>query len=102
MWGLVVLGVSFAVSWLSYGTARRFVRERLRYVDAARTPGAAFVAGLVAMLVAVPVIGVLHIIPIVGSLVGGGTALVFGLSVGLGVRSGAQDVKRGYVITSGT
>lgn len=102
MWGLIVLGVTFAVSWLSYGTARRFVRERLRYVEAALTPGAAFVAGLVAMLVAVPVIGVLHIIPIVGSLVGGGTALMFGLSVGLGVRSGALDVKRGYVITSGT
>jgi hypothetical protein len=101
MWGIIVLGVSFAISWVSYGTARRFVRERLRYVEAALTPTAAIVAGVVAMVVAVPVVGVLHIIPLLGSLVGGGTALVFGLSVGLGVRSGAQDVKRGYVITSG-
>jgi hypothetical protein len=99
--GLIVLGVSLVISWLSYGTARRFVRERLRYVEAALTPAAAITAGLIAAVVAVPVVGLLHIIPVLGSLIGGGTALVFGLSVGLGVRSGAQDVKRGYVITSG-
>jgi len=101
MWPLIVLGVTFAISWVSYGTARRFVRERLRYVESALTPGAALIAGVVAALVAAPVVGLLHIIPLVGSLVTGGTALVFGLSVGLGVRSGANDVKRGYVITSG-
>jgi hypothetical protein len=102
MWGIIVLAVSLGISWLSYGTARRFVRERLRYVEAALTPGAAIIAGVIAAVVAVPVVGLLHIIPILGSLIGGGTALVFGLSVGLGVRSGAQDVKRGYVITSGS
>jgi hypothetical protein len=101
MWGLIALGVTLAISWLSYGTARRFVRERLRYVESALRPSAAVIAGVVATLVAVPVVAVLGIIPLLGSLVGGGTALVFGLSVGLGVRSGAQDVKRGYVITSG-
>jgi hypothetical protein len=101
MWPIIVLGVSFAISWVTYGTARRFVRERLRYVEAALTPGAAIVAGLVAAVVASPVVAVLHLIPLLGALVGGGTALVFGLSVGLGVRSGALDVKRGYVISSG-
>ena len=101
MWPIIVLGVTFAISWVSYGTARRFVRERLRYVESALTPGAALLAGVVAAIVAAPVVGVLHIIPLVGSLVTGGTAVVFGLSVGLGVRSGANDVKRGYVITSG-
>ena len=101
MWPIIVLGVSFAISWISYGTARRFVRERLRYVEAALTPAAAIIAGIVAMVVASPIIALLGIIPILGSLVGGGTALVFGLSVGLGTRAGAQDVKRGYVITSG-
>lgn len=102
MWGLIILGVTLAISWLSYGTARRFVRERLRYVESALTPAAAIIAGIIAAVVAAPVVGLLHIIPLLGSLVGGGTALVFGLSVGLGVRSGARDVKRGYVITSGT
>jgi hypothetical protein len=101
MWPIIVLGTSLVISWLSYGTARRFVRERLRYVEAALTPGAAIVAGIVAAVIAAPIVTVLGFIPILGSLVGGGTALVFGLSVGMGVRSGAQDVKRGYVITSG-
>ena len=101
MWGIIVLGATFAISWLSYGTSRRFVRERLRYVEAALTPFAAVAAGVIAAVIATPVVGLLHIIPLVGSLVTGGTAVVFGLSVGLGVRSGAQDVKRGYVITSG-
>jgi len=101
MWPVIVLGVSLVISWLSYGTARRFVRERLRYVEAALTPGAAIGAGIIAAVVATPVVALLSIVPIVGSLVGGGTVLVFGLSVGMGVRSGAQDVKRGYVITSG-
>ena len=101
MWPIILLGVTFAISWVSYGTARRFVRERLRYVESALTPGAALIAGVVAAVVAAPVVGLLHIIPVVGWLVPGGTALVFGLSVGLGVRSGANDVKRGYVITSG-
>jgi hypothetical protein len=102
MWSIIVLGATFAISWLTYGTARRFVRERLRYVESALTPGAAIIAGIIAAVVAAPVVGLLHIIPLVGSLVGGGTALVVGLSVGLGVRSGALDVKRGYVITSGS
>ena len=102
MWGLITLAVTIAVSWIGYGTARRFVRERLRYVEAALRPGAAIVAGVVAMLVAIPVVSLVHIIPLLGSLISGGTALVFGLSVGLGVRSGAQDVKRGYVIGPGT
>ncbi len=101
MWPIIVLGTSLVISWLSYGTARRFVRERLRYVEAALTPAAAITAGIVAAVVATPIIAVLGFIPIVGSLVGGGTALLFGLSVGFGVRSGAQDVKRGYVISSG-
>ena len=102
MWGLITLAVTIAVSWIGYGTARRFVRERLRYVEAALRPGAAIVAGVVAMLVAIPVVSLVHIIPLLGSLISGGTALVFGLSVGLGVRSGAKDVKRGYVIGPGT
>jgi len=102
MWGLLTLAATFAVSWISYGTARRFVRERLRYVEAALKPTAAIVAGIVALVVAWPVIGLLHIIPLLGSLVGGGTALVFGLSVGLGVNAGAKDVRNGFVLGPGT
>ena len=101
MFGLIALAISLAVSWVGYGAARRFVRERLRYVEGALRPSAAVIAGFVAMLVAIPVVSVIHWIPVLGWLVGGGTALVFGLSVGFGVRSGALDVKRGYVIGPG-
>ena len=34
-------------------------------------------------------------------LVTGGTALVFGIAVGLGTRAGAHDVKHGYSLTDG-
>ena len=102
MWGLITLAVTFAVSWVTYGTARRFVRERLRYVEAALKPGAAVIAGVGAMVVAMPIVALINILPLVGSLIAGGMPLVFGLSVGLGVRSGANDVKRGYVIGSGS
>jgi hypothetical protein len=101
MWGLITLAVTLAVSWVSFGTARRFVRERLRYVEAALKPSAAVIAGVAAMVIALPVVSLIHIIPLVGSLIAGGMPLIFGLSVGLGVRSGAQDVKRGYVIGPG-
>ncbi|MBI3569009.1 MAG: hypothetical protein HY084_12500 [Gemmatimonadetes bacterium] len=101
MWGLLALAATLAVSWVSYGTARRFVRERLRYVEAALKPTAAIVAGVVALVVAWPVIGLIHWIPIVGSLVGGGTAVVFGLSVGLGVNAGAKDVRSGIYLGPG-
>ena len=101
MLGLIALAATFAVAWIGYGAARRFVRERLRYVEAALKPSAAVIAGVVATLVALPVVSLLHWIPLIHSLIGGGTALIFGMSVGLGVRSGAQDVKRGWLIGPG-
>ena len=94
MFGLIGLAISFGASWFGYSAARRFVRERLRYVDAAHSPGAAIMAGLIAAIVASPVAGILP-------LIGPGTAIVFGIGTGLGARAGASDVKRGYHITSG-
>lgn len=94
MFGLIGLAIAFGASWFGYSTARRFVRERLRYVDAALSPGAAVMAGLIAAIVAYPVAWIL---PFVGA----GTAIVFGLGTGLGARAGAADVKRGYRIRAG-
>ena len=102
MLGLIGLAVAFGASWFGYSTARRFVRERLRYVDAALSPGAAIVAGLLAAIVAGIIVTPLGWIPLVGKLIGGGTAVVFGLGTGLGARAGAVDVKRGYRISSGS
>ena len=81
MWGVITLGVSFIISWIGYGAARRFVRERLRYVDAAMKPAAPVIAGFLALLVALPLVSLVHWIPVLGWVVGGGTALVFGVSV---------------------
>ena len=93
VWWLSLV-ITFAASWMGYGTARRFVRERLRYVDAAQSPGAPLIAGVLAVIVAAPVA---YFLPLVTGL----TAVFFGASVALGVRAGATDVKRGYLVSSG-
>jgi len=84
MLGLVI---SLAVAMFGYSRSRAFVSERLRYVDAVNHPLAPFVAGLGAFLVGALVAGFLP-------LVGVGTALTFGLSVGLGVSAGRGDAPR--------
>lgn len=94
MVGFLSLVISLGVAWFGYGTARRFVRERLRYVDGALTSGAAIGAAVGATLIAWPLVWLLPIVT-------GGTALAFGISVGLGARAGAHDVKQGYSITDG-
>lgn len=91
---LLSLAISLGAVWFGYGTARRFVRDRLRYVDGALTSGAAIVAGVGAAVVAWPVAWLLP-------LVSGGTALAFGIAVGLGTRAGASDVKHGYRLSDG-
>ena len=92
MVGFIILMATLTASWVGYGGARRFVRDRLRYVESALTPGAPILAGVIAAVVAAPVVWLLPWF-------GAGTALVFGA---LGVRAGAGDVKRGYLISSGS
>jgi hypothetical protein len=94
MWDLLAFAASIAATAFGYITARTFVREKLRYVDAAQTRRAPFIAGLVAWAIAMPLVWVLP-------LVGPATALLFGVSVAFGVRSGARDIKEGHRISSG-
>ena len=93
MFELILLLVLAAVPLGAFALTRRFVRERLRYVDAVQKKRAAILAGGVAAVVAVPVVALL---PIVGA----GTALLFGGGVGFGVYKGARDVRgsRGEVM----
>lgn len=72
---------------LAYLQSRKFVRARLRYVDAVEKPGAPIIAGTVAALAAGPIAALL---PIIGL----GSAVIFGAGVGLGVHDGARDIKR--------
>jgi len=67
--------------------SRRYVRTRLRFVDGMQNPVVPVVAGVGAALLAAPVVWLLPI-------VGGGTALLFGLGVGTGVLAGQKDTKR--------
>lgn len=94
MFAIISLALSIAAGWAGFGGARRFVRRRLRYVDAVQKGGTALIAGIGAAVVAAPIVWLLP-------LVSAATAVVFGVSVGLGVRAGAADVRRGYLISSG-
>jgi hypothetical protein len=84
----VVLASALAASVGGHVASRRFVRERLRFVDAAQKRRAPWIAGFGAAVVAAPVVALLPFI-------GAGTALLFGLGVGSGVAIGARDIRRG-------
>lgn len=88
MFSIIAFGIALVVAILGFRTARRFVRDRLRWVDGAHRPTAPIIAGIVALLVAVPVVALL---PVVGI----GTAIAFAVSVATGVAAGSQDVKSG-------
>ncbi len=88
MIGLIVLLVAGGATVFGYLGTRRFVRDRLRYVDAINTGKAPWVAGGAAVLLAAPVVWVL---PFVGA----GTALLFGAGVGTGFAAGRRDVNGG-------
>jgi hypothetical protein len=92
---LIGLVVTVGATLVAFGLAREYVRNRLRFVDGVRHPIAPWVAALIATVILTPVIGLLHIVPIIGSLVGFGTALFIGIGTGLGTASGVKALKRG-------
>jgi hypothetical protein len=85
--GFLYLALSVAAAIGGFVLARRFVQQRLRFVDGIRSPVAPFVAGLVAALIAWPA----ALLPIVTT----GTAAIFGIGAGLGTASGIKALKRG-------
>lgn len=86
---LLGIAVSLGLSFFGFATARRFVHDRLKFVDAAQTMKAPIIAGLIAWAVMMP----FTFFPFIGF----GTAVVFGLSVGMGVRAGQKDIKYGRI-----
>jgi len=91
IFGLAALAVTVAGGILAFGFARGFVRRRLRFVDAVRSPLAPIFAAVVAALLVTP----FTMLPLVKVLVSGLTAAVVGLGAGLGTRSGVKALKRG-------
>ena len=94
MLDLLAFAATIAATAFGYVTARKFVRDRLKYVDGAQTLKAPLIAALVAWAVVTPLTWILP-------LVGMGTAILFGVSVGLGVRAGARDIRAANRITAG-
>lgn len=86
----IILAATGAGLWASFVKTRDFVRDRLRFVDNAQRPSAPWIAGIGAMILALPVVALIGFLPAVG----GGTALLFGATVGAGVRSGQKKVKQ--------
>jgi hypothetical protein len=76
-----------AATLFGYLKSRQFVRDRLRFVDAAHRPSAPFIAGVAATLVAAPVVWLL---PVVGA----PAAVIFGVGVGWGVHHGSRDARK--------
>jgi hypothetical protein len=86
VFGLISLAATVAVTAGGYFYARRFVRNRLRFVDRVHGGGVPVLAGVAAAAVALPVVGLL---PFVGF----GTAMLFGVGVASGVAAGRSDIK---------
>jgi hypothetical protein len=87
IFGFISLVLTVSVVYYGYSTARRFVRDRLRFVEGARKPHIPFVVTLAVLAVAVPLAWLL---PFVGV----GSAVALGLGVGVGVAAGGRDLRR--------
>jgi hypothetical protein len=79
--------VAAGAAGVGYVRSRGFVANRLRYVDAVRSPAAPLVAAVAATAVAAPIVWV---VPFIGA----GTALAFGVAVGIGTRAGVRLIRR--------
>lgn len=80
---LVITGVA---SIGGYIAMKRFVRERLRFVERVHRGPVPAIAGVAATAVAIP----LTLLPVVNI----GTALLFGIGVATGVAAGRRELKK--------
>ena len=87
MLGFLTLAVTAAAVIGGFALARGFVIQRLRFVDAVRSPLAPWIAGLGAAIVASPV----ALLPLVTTM----TTTLFGVAAGFGTASGVKALKRG-------
>jgi hypothetical protein len=90
---ILALTVTVGSGIMAFGFARGFVRRRLRFVDAIRSPVAPVLAAVGAAILVMP----LTMLPLIGVVVTGVTAAVVGLGAGLGTRSGVKALQRGDV-----
>jgi hypothetical protein len=95
MLSLLVLLITLVATLAAYAGSRRFVRERLRFVNAVQRRSAPLIAGAGALAGAALLT---FFLPFVGI----GTAIGLAAAVGMGVAAGARDIRRGsYWVTGG-
>jgi hypothetical protein len=87
MFVMIRIGLVIVAAIFGFAVARRYVRTRLRFVDAVRSPFAPWIAGGLMALVASP----LALLP----LITGVTTTLFGVGAGLGTASAQKALKRG-------
>ncbi len=80
--------VALGLGGFGYFKTRKFVRERLRFVDAVRKPAVPVVAGVGTAVVA----GIFFALPFVPG--GWVIPVLGGLGIGVGVSHGAKDSKK--------
>ena len=85
---LIGLAAIPTMAYLGYRWTRGFVANRLRFVDAIQNRSAPWIAGALATAAAMLVVAPLPFFA-------GGTALVLGVAVGVGVSRGARDARLG-------
>lgn len=81
--GLLGFAATGAASVFGYMKTRKFVRERLRFVDAAHTGSAPVVVGAVTA-VGLAVLPIITVVP----------AVAIGFGVAMGVAHGSRDTRR--------
>ena len=88
MYATFTLVLSIVAGYAGFRIARDFVRRRLRFVDAVRSPWAPWIAGFAAGVLALP----LTLVPLVPI----GTLFVaaVALGTGMGTASGARALDR--------
>jgi hypothetical protein len=84
---LATIAIAGGSSLVGYWQARNFTQTKLRYVDAVHKAAVPVLVGVAATALAAPVVWLLP-------LVGGGTALLFGGGVAMGVAAGARDIRK--------
>ncbi len=85
---LISFAIAMVLATVLHSGVRKFVRNRLRYVDAVQKGFVPFIAGGAVLIAVMPLAALL---PFVGI----GTALTAGLAVGSGVAAGVRDIRTG-------
>jgi hypothetical protein len=85
MYAMLALFLSLVAGYCGYRFANGFVRRRLRFVDAVRSPWAPWIAGAGAALVAAP-LTLLPLVPL-GTMFVAAVALGTGMGTASGVRA---------------